>query len=228
MESPESLALTDVMRHTPGCRAYLDTPVADAELYRVLDNARFAPSGGNRQGWRVIVIRDSATKLALRDLYREPWREYVSAHYGDRESMPEERRTQVLAADRMADTLHEVPVHLAVWIDLSAIAVTDAAANRPSVVAGGSIFPFIQNIQLAARAEGLGTRITTLLSGREEEVRSLLGAPAGFALAALILLGWPQKLPRRLRRKPVEAFASLEHFGGSPLRDPSAQEGGEA
>ena len=205
------------MRHTPGCREYLDDPVDDAVIYRVLDNARFAPSGGNRQGWRVVVIRDGATKVAMRDLYLDPWNRYVLEHYGTDETMSPERRKHVAAANQMAATMHEVPVHLSVWVDLSVLAVTDADAGRPSVVAGGSIFPFVQNLQLAARAEGLGTRITTLLSYSESEVRRLVSAPEGYALAATVLLGWPKKLPKNLNRQPVERFAVQERFGGAPL-----------
>lgn len=210
-------ALVDVMRNTPGCREYLDAPVSDEVLHAVLDHARFAPSGGNRQGWRVVVVRNTETKRALRDLYRRPWRDYVDQRYGSWETMAPERRKQVAAANDMADTLHEVPVHLAVWVDLSVIAVTDANAGRPSVVAGGSIFPFVQNIQLAARAAGLGTRITTLLSMEEARVRALLGAPDGFALAALLLVGWPKRLPKRLSRRPVASFTSMEKFDGLAL-----------
>jgi len=205
------------MRHTPGCREYLDSPVDDAVIYRVLDNARFAPSGGNRQGWRVVVVRNPETKRVMRDLYLEPWNQYVLEHYGTPETMSDDRRKHVDAANQMANTMHEVPVFLSVWVDMSVLAVTDADAGRPSVVAGGSIFPFVQNLQLAARAEGLGTRITTLLSYSEPEVRRLLGAPDDYALAATILLGWPKRLPKNLNRKPVEWFAARERFGGDPL-----------
>jgi nitroreductase len=121
----------------------------------------------------------------------------------------------------MADQLHTIPVHLAIWVDMAAIAVTDRDAPRPSVVAGGSIFPFIQNVQLAARNEGLGTRITTLLSYDEELVRQMLNVPNGYALAAVLLVGWPAFLPTKLRRHPVEKFAACETFDGLPLHLPS-------
>jgi hypothetical protein len=202
------------MRQTPGCRDYRSDPVPDDVVYRVLDAARFAPSGGNRQGWRVAVVRDPGTRLALRDLYQAPWREYVRAHYGPPESMDDDRKSRVADADRMAASMHEVPVHLLVWLDMSVVAVTDAAADRPSVVAGGSVFPFVQNLQLAARDLGLGTRITTLLSHREDDVRALVAAPSGWALAALVLLGWPVHLPSRLSRRPVERFTWRERFDG--------------
>lgn len=211
------LAETDLvaaMRHTPGCREYLDAQVEDAVLHRVLDSARFAPSGGNRQGWRVAVVRDEATKRALRDLYLAPWMRYVREHYGTDDSMSDDRKRRVEEATRMAESMHEVPVHLLVWLDMSVVAVTDATANRPSVVAGGSVFPFIQNVQLAARAEGLGTRITTLLSEEESSVRELVAAPEGWALAALLLVGWPERLPKKLSRQPVESFTWSERFDG--------------
>jgi len=213
--------LIEAMRHMPGCREYEPTPVADDVLYRVLDNARFAPSGGNRQGWKVVVIRDDTKRRALRDLYRLTWDRYVAEMYGPYDKLSDQVREALDDAAQMAEDLHTIPVHLAVWVDMSAIAVTDRDAPRPSVVAGGSIFPFIQNIQLAARNEGLGTRITTLLGYNEEPVRQMMKVPEGYALAALLLMGWPQHLPTRLRRKPVEKFATCETFDGEALRPPS-------
>ena len=213
----DQVGLVEIMRHTPACREYDGRDVPDDVLYRVLDNARYAPSGGNRQGWRVVIVRDPEVRRRLRDLYLPPWRHYVSTHYGPYEAMATYRRRRVEEADQMAENLHLVPVHLAVWVDLNVLAVTDIDAGRPSVVAGGSIFPFIQNLQLAARAEGLGTRITTLLSFAEAEVRSLLHVPDGLALAALVLIGWPVRLATKLARHRVESFAFVDHFDGRPL-----------
>lgn len=207
-----------MMRQLPGCREYRPDDVPDEVLHRVLDDARFAPSGGNRQGWRVVVVRDADLRRRLGELYLPHWQAYVAAHYGPYDEMTPDRRRRVADADRMAETLHEVPVHLLVWVELSVLAVTDIGADRPSVVAGGSIFPFIQNVQLAARQAGLGTRITTLLSYEEEAVRSLVGAPPEWALAALVLTGWPVKLPTKLARNPVESFAFVDHANGEPLR----------
>jgi len=167
------------------------------------------------------VIRDDAMRVALRDQYRLTWDRYVAEMYGPAETHSDQVKAALADAVRMADDLHLVPVHLAIWVDMAAIAVTDRDAPRPSVVAGGSIFPFIQNIQLAARNEGLGTRITTLLSYDEEPVRDLLNVPDGFALAAVLLVGWPMHLPTKLRRKPVEKFATCDTFDGPALRPPS-------
>src|SRR6185436_20701656 len=74
----ESMDLYDVMRTTFAARDLSNEPVDDATLYRILDNARFAPSGGNRQGWRVIVVRDRAKRLALADLIRPTMQRYLA------------------------------------------------------------------------------------------------------------------------------------------------------
>lgn len=216
-ETGGQMDLIEAMRQMPGCREYDDREVSDDVIYKVLDSARFAPSGGNRQGWRVIVIRDAELKKKMRDLYQLPWQRYVAEHYGSYEDMDPVRRKKVADADQMAETLDQVPIHLSVWVDLEVLAVTDIDANRPSVVAGGSIFPFVQNIQLAARNEGLGTRITTLHSYEEDKVRELLRAPKNWVPAALILMGWPKKLPTKLSRNPVESFAFHGAFTGAPL-----------
>ena len=65
------------MRSTPATRAFTDQPVDDAVLHRMLEHARFAPNGGNRQGWLVIVLRDQAIRVRIRELYQLGWREYT-------------------------------------------------------------------------------------------------------------------------------------------------------
>ena len=59
------MELYDVMRTTFSAREFTNDPLPDATLARILDHARFAPSGGNRQGWRVVVVREQATREAL-------------------------------------------------------------------------------------------------------------------------------------------------------------------
>ena len=70
--------LIETLRSTGAVRDFLPDPIADAVLYRILDTARFAPSGGNRQGWRVIVVKDQEKRRALRDLYLTGWYEYLA------------------------------------------------------------------------------------------------------------------------------------------------------
>lgn len=65
------------LRTTGAVREFTDEPVPDEVLFRILDTARFGPSGGNRQGWRVVVIRDPDTRRRMRDLYLPGWYEYL-------------------------------------------------------------------------------------------------------------------------------------------------------
>ena len=110
--------------------------------------------------------------------------------------------------------LHEVPVHLVVGVRLDDLAVTDAELPRQSIVGGASVYPFVQNLLLGLRAEGLGAAMTTLLVPAEAEVKRLLGIPDEIALAAHIGVGYrAEPWPKRLARRPVEEFAFAERFG---------------
>ncbi len=211
------------MRSAATTRYYSSEPVAPATLYRVLDSARFAPSGGNRQGWRVIVVRDADRRRTISEHYRSVWDPYrAQIGRGATASTQTKLATRSLqAADHFAAHLAEVPIHLLVWVDLDSLQVTDHELDRVSIVGGASVYPFVQNLLLAAHAESLGAAITTLLCAREDAIGDLCRAPEGFALAALMTLGHPvpEKVPRRLRRRSVSEFAFIEEFGGPPLSE---------
>lgn len=224
------MELDEVMRTTSAVRQFTDRPVPDPVVYRILDAARFAPSGGNRQGWRTIVVHDPATRLELRRLYQLGWREYA-AHVerglvpfapidrgrwsGPAIDLDAARNTPV--DNRFADHLEEVPVLLAVACELAVLAVLDNGLERQSIVGGASVYAFAHNILLAARGEGLGGVMTTTLCRQEGAALALLGVPEGYALAAVIALGQPAHQPRHLRRKAVEDFATVDRFDGPPL-----------
>jgi nitroreductase len=216
----------EAMRTTPATRSFLDEPVPPETLHRILDHARFAPSGGNRQGWRVVVVEDPASRRRLRDLYVLGWREYT-AHLaeglvpfapvggtweGPAVDLEAARRRE--SPHPFADNLDTVPVMLVVVVDLGAVAVMDNGLGRQSIVGGGSVYPFIHNILLAARNEGLGAVMTTAICREEPAVKELLGIPDGHAVAGLVALGRPRRPATRLTRLPVEAFTSVDTFDG--------------
>jgi len=213
------MELYDAMRCAPTSRRFAPEPVPRETLLRALDNARYAPSGGNRQGWRVIAVEDPKLRAALADLYLPHWRAYMELTGGAQmlanpdESDPARTR-MVRRADEYARDMAQVPLHLVVGVRLADLAVTDKGLERPSIVGGASIYPFVQNLLLALRAEELGAAMTTLLVPAEEEVKRLLAIPDDIALAAHIGVGrrtdpWPAQLARR----PVEDFAFLDRYG---------------
>lgn len=219
-----------MMRSTPATREFTDEPVSDEVLHTILDTARFAPSGGNRQGWQVVVLRDPQVRARIRDLYVLAWREYMAhVHAGmvpfapldhGRWSGPAIDLEQARATETpmpFADHLDRVPVLLAVVVELSQLAVMDNGLDRQSIVGGASVYPFCHNVLLAARDAGLGGVITTALCRQEPAVKELLGIPDGWALAALVALGHPARRITRLRRQPVEDFTTVDRFEGSPF-----------
>jgi nitroreductase len=214
-----AVELYEAMRCAPTTRRFKPDPVPAEILRRVLDNARFAPSGGNRQGWRVVAVQDADTRRALRDLYLPPWRAYLELTGGahmlaEPDGFDPSRVRMVRLANEYAEHLDRVPVHLVVGVRLGDLAVTDAELRRQSIVGGASVYPFVQNLLLGLRGEGLGAAMTTLLVPAEAEVKRLLEIPDDVALAAHVGVGqrhdpWPQRLARR----DVEEFAFAERYG---------------
>jgi nitroreductase len=217
------MELLDVMRCAPTSRVFKPDPVPRETLVRALDGARFAPSGGNRQGWRVIVVEDPALRVALRDLYLPRWRAYMEVT-GAPQMLAEPaqfdtaRVRMARRADEYAQKFERVPVHLVVGVRLDDLAVTDAGLPRQSIVGGASIYPFVQNLLLALRDQGLGAALTTLLVPAEADVKELLAIPDEVAIAAHIGVGFrDEPWPRALARRPVEEFAFSDRYG-EPLR----------
>jgi nitroreductase len=219
------MELYDVMRTTGAVRRFTDDPLPDDVLERILDNARFAPSGGNRQGVHVIAVRDRGTRRALGELTVTGARRYI-AQKRNGEAPWNPLHPMQVSAEQLAAT--EVPaeltaplltsaVVLVVCVDLSVVAAFDQNLDRVGVVSGASVYPFVWNVLLAARNEGYGGVPTTMAVAEEPRVRELLGIPDGFAIAAVLPLGKPQRQVSRLTRKPVSEFVTRERFDGESL-----------
>ena len=216
------MELYEVMRTTFAAREFTDDPVDDATLFRVLDNARFAPSGGNRQGTRVIVIRDRETREALVELGLPTAQRYI-AQIARGQSPWNPLEPCVATEDEIAATevppvmarsLLAAPVVLLVCLDLRVVAATDQDLPRLGVIGGASVYPLVWNILLSARHEGLGGTITTMVVGSEPGVKELLGIPEHFAVCAALPIGVPRKQLTRLKRNEVSSFVTRERFDG--------------
>src|SRR5262245_38077814 len=200
-EAGEPMDFRQVIETTGTCRFYRPDQVPDDVLARVLDAARWAPTGGNRQGVRFVVVRDAGKWRQLRDWYVPIWEQYVARAQAHSATPPSRL---ISNADHMAHHLDEIPVLIVVCAQLADLLATDRHLDRLTIVGGASVYPAVQNLLLAARAEGLGTALTTLLCALEPQVKALLGIPDGFATAATIPLGYPAKpFPKRLARRPL-------------------------
>ena len=204
--------LQEAMRTTFACREFTDDPVSDEVLHRILDVARFAPSGGNRQGGHVVVVRDKGVRQRLGELCGPTLRLYAAQVAAGESpfntvvpSAVDEATALDTPTDRFAlfEHLGDVPVALVISVDLAAVASMDKDLDRVGLVTGASIYPLVWNILLAARAEGLGGVVTTAVVPAEAEVRHLLDLPETHAVAALLPLGVPVRQLTRLTRLPA-------------------------
>ncbi len=220
--------LYDVMHTTFAARDFVDEDVPDAVIRRILDNARFAASGGNRQGWKVIVVRNQQTREALGPLMTSAVQRYAAQVRAGESPWNTINPTRLTDAEIAASAVPEAmirkltfaPVLLFVFVDLALVASLDRNADRIGVVSGGSIYPFVWNILLAARNEGYGGTPTTFIADKEKELQKLLGVPKQMAFAAMIPMGRPLKQLTKLKRKPVDDFAVLERWNGPKLGAP--------
>jgi nitroreductase len=228
------MELTAALRTTGSIREFTEEFVDDTTLWRVLDDARFAPSGGNRQAWHVIVVRDEALRRRVRDLYLEAWHDYVShllagvmpfsplASADDRAAalvqLPAARAMS--HPDDFAESMDRAPVMLVIGANLQALAATDRDLGRYQIVGGASIYPFVWNILLAARERGLGGVMTTVATRNEPQLREVLSLPATYAVASVVVLGHPLQRPTTLTRRAVEEFTTVDSFGGEPFTAP--------
>jgi nitroreductase len=213
--------ILDTLRSTAASRAFTDEPVPRSTVHAILDDARFAPSGGNRQPWRVAVVEDPVLRRRLGDLMQPVWDGYVAR--SELGVTPfnvvddiEPRRIEH-APNPLLDDITSAPVVLAVAADLRRIALMDGEVGRVPMTGGASVYPFCWSILLSARGRSLGGVMTTFLSNAEPAAAPLLGLPPDHALVATVVLGVPRREVTKLRRQPVEAFATIDRFDGEVL-----------
>jgi nitroreductase len=166
-------------------------------IRKILEAGVAAPSGGNMQRWRFLVIRDPKVKQTVGAYYKRTWDEVVAPRYRGGEPAPgtsRERFARMLgAAQYLADHIHEAPV----WI------VPCLEGANPTRTSGSSIYPAVQNMLLAARALGLGATLTTLYLNFEKEVEAALGLPPDVHSYALLPIGYPMGRFGPVRRVPI-------------------------
>lgn len=164
-------------------RLDLRRPVEPAVIEECLRLAIQAPTGGNSQGWRWIVVTDPDQRAVIADAYRATWEPYSKASRAAVADADAQQQRVIDSASYLADHLHEVPVHVIPCIygrEFGGGALVDAAGVF------GSIYPAVWSFQLALRSRGLGSAFTTLHLPKSDEVAAMLGIPDGVVQTALI------------------------------------------
>jgi len=177
-------------------------PIPEETLRKIVEAGIHAPSGGNRQDWGFILVRDPELKRFIRDRYRETQKRLQTGRPPLSE-LPPDRQRAMRAAIHLAEHLHQVPVIL---LACSLKEYPPWASHQRASVATvhGSIYPAVQNMLLACRGLGIGATLTTTHCFFEEELKQKLGVPENMEIAALLPLGFPRGKFGKTTRKPVD------------------------
>jgi len=203
---PEEIGLFEAIYSQRAIREFNTDPVPDELIHKLIEAATKAPSGSNRQGWKFLVIRDVELKRRIGEFYNRARESRYGGDAAPVSNIPPRRRA---ASNYMAEHLHEVPVLILACIEHD---------GGPSTMSrGGSIYPAVQNILLAARGSGLGSVITSLHKRYEDEVKALLDIPENVETAALLPIGFPvRRSPYGpTTRAPVEEVTFYDKWGVS-------------
>lgn len=214
------MELYEAMSTLRAVRRLKSEPIPARITERILQAAAWAPTGGNVQPWRVVVVRDPSLKQKLGALYAARWKAYTAGHRKLLENAPAEARAKtermVAAGDYLAEHFGHTPLVAVFCFNPESMAITDAKQPRVSVVGGASIYTAVENFLLACRAEGLGCVLTTLLCEVEPEVRELLEIPQPWATACAVPVGWPMGQGHGpIARRPVEKLAFADRWGAA-------------
>lgn len=201
-------------------RRFRPDPIPDDVLFQVLDAAIRAPTGQNAQDWRFVLIRDEGVKQQLQRWAIDGWARYQPALAADPDRLAELPRTQRLSLASVA--------HLAANLATAPVVVLVCGLKGRHSTPGGSTFPAVQNLLLAARALGLGGSVFNLPL-RRDALREMLAIPENNELYCLLPLGYPVDRHGPLRRKPVREVAYLERWGERwPFAEGQPNEGWQA
>jgi len=199
----------NIMQTMRAMRRLKPDPVPDALIRRIIEAGQCAPSGGNEQRWRFLVIKDPAIKKAVAAFYKRAFDEVIGPRYRTGSPPPgmdpERYKRQSEAVQYLTDHFHEAPV----WI----VACIEHGQQKPNRGSGSSIYPAVQNMLLAARALGLGTTLTTRHLLYEKESEEALGLPPGVHSYAILPIGYPMGNFGPVRRGPLKDVVYQDRWG---------------
>ena len=205
---PDAPDLFEILHTTRAMRRLKPDPVPDELIREILQAGVSAASGGNRQHWRFLVVKDPEIKRQIQRYYQKALDDVVAPRYRNSAPPPgvtqAEYDRQLEAVTFLTEHYHEAPV----WI----VACLDEGENTPTRWSGASIYPAVQNMLLAARALGLGATLTTRHLLFEVEVEDILRLPPGFHSYAILPIGYPMGRFGPVRRGALSDVVCLDHW----------------
>ena len=188
-------------------RRFTTDPVPDEAITSILEAAIRGPSGGNRQPWYFLVIRDREAKRRLGQWYRNAWSSWMDSVPSE---VASEQPYRLSSQEMLTYHMEDVP-----GLIMACLERGSGKARSAPITRGAHIYPAVQNLMLAARALGLGTVLTSLHTFYEQEVKEFLGIPDGVETAALIPVGYPAEGERfsKGKRRPVQEVTFYERWG---------------
>jgi nitroreductase len=209
---PLDMPLVEAMETQRSIRRLEPDPVDDEIVLRLLELALKAPTGGNRQNWEFVVVKDRAVKARLARLNRQAFRLYGGL--GRRRMRDNPRMLRILdAVQWQADHFEEAPVVIVACLRGPRLGFPPLAATSYY----GSIYPSVQNLLLAARAAGLGAGVITLPLWSTLLARRALGLPRRVTPVAVVPLGWPRGRYGPTTRRPVGQVVHVDRYGNRPF-----------
>ncbi len=201
-----SADLWEVMHTASSVRRYRDEPVSDELIDTCLRAASWAPSGGNQQPWKFVVLRSASLRDVITAAAHKTWdvmTEFYSISVPANDADDPNSRVLRTMAEHMR-VGGAAPVLVLFWVQ--------PQRGTTELQQGGSIFPAVQNFLLAARAQGLGAAITLWHGSCEDELRSMVEIPDDWKIATLLTVGWPRGRHHAVRRKPLSEVAARDRW----------------
>lgn len=198
--------LWEAMRTARAIRRYRPEPVDRAVIDRCLEAATWAPSGGNGQPWRFVILEGEEQRDVIAEGARRCW-DTMTSFYGLEVPDPDDRRPRSRTIRAMYEHMTEArdtPVCILFCVQ--------PQRGTTELEQGGSIFPAMQNFLLAARAQGLGAAICLWHREVEPEIRATVGIPDDWKIAATISAGWPRGRHGPVTRRPVSEVTSVDRW----------------
>ncbi len=183
-------------------RLDFDKPVPRSVIEECIDISQQAPTGGNSQGWRWMIVEDADKRAALADIYRKMSNIYLPAEGKKAEEAGDAQTMRVFhSATYLADNLQNAPVHVIPCLEGRPPEGTPMMAMAAMM---GSVFPAVWSFQLALRSRGLGSCLTSLHLANEQEAAELLGIPEHVMQVALLPVAYTKGTDfKRAKRPPA-------------------------